>query len=209
MIVVQDAEVREREVTLLSPTSFAAAGGDAVVVRGANGSGKSTLLRLVAGLRSPSSGTVSIDGRDAASRDPHTRRSVAAMIGMPPLAPDLTVRDHVLLVATTWSASGRDAERLTCRVLDELDLSPLATRFPHELSSGQTQLFGLALVLARPSDALVLDEPEQRLDVDRIGLVVGAVNRRRESGAAVVVATHSDVLEAGIGGRTLWLQGAA
>ncbi|MBS3181516.1 ABC transporter ATP-binding protein [Leucobacter manosquensis] len=209
MIVVQDAEVREREVTLLSPTSFAAAGGDAVVVRGANGSGKSTLLRLVAGLRSPSSGTVSIDGRDAASRDPRTRRSVAAMIGMPPLAPDLTVRDHVLLVATTWCASGRDAERLTCRVLDELDLSPLATRFPHELSSGQTQLFGLALVLARPSDALVLDEPEQRLDVDRIGLVVGAVNRRRESGAAVVVATHSDVLEAGIGGRTLWLQGAA
>ncbi|MEJ6488971.1 ABC transporter ATP-binding protein [Leucobacter sp. USCH14] len=209
MIVVRDAEVRERDATLLPATSFDAAAGEAVVVRGANGAGKSTLLRLLAGMRAPSSGTVRIDGRDVVSRDRRLRRSVAAMIGLPPLAPDLTVRDHVLLVATTWSASGRDAERLAGQVLDELGLHALATRFPHELSSGQTQLFGLALVLARPCGALVLDEPEQRLDADRLGLVVAAVNRRREAGAAVVVATHSDALADGLGGRILWLQGAA
>lgn len=209
MIVVQDAEVRERELTLLPATSFEAGAGDAVVVRGANGAGKSTLLRLLAGMRSPSSGTVRVAGRPVDSRDPRTRRSMAAMIGLPPMAPDLTVRDHVLLVATTWSASGQDAERLAGQVLDELGLHPLATRYPHELSSGQTQLFGLALGLARPCDALVLDEPEQRLDADRLELVVAAVDRRRRAGATVVVATHSDPIEAGLGGRTLRLQGVA
>ncbi|SDQ27685.1 ABC transporter ATP-binding protein [Leucobacter chromiiresistens] len=213
MIVVADAEVREHDVTLLPATSFEVRAGEAVVVRGANGVGKSTLLRVLAGMRVPTSGRVGIGGLAPHSRDRRVRRLVAAMIGLPPMAADLTVRDHVLLVAVTWSSgraeSDAEAGRIADGVLDELGLAPLAARFPHELSSGQTQLFGLALLLARPCEALLLDEPEQRLDADRIGTVVDAVNRRREAGAAVVVTTHSDALEAGIGGRTVWLRGAA
>ena len=207
MIVVRNAEVREGDVTLLPVTSFGAEAGDAVAVRGANGTGKSTLLRLLTGMRSPSSGTVSIGGRDVVSRDPRLRRSVAAMIGLPPLAPDLTVRDHVLLVATTWSACGHEAERLAGEALDELGLQPLATRFPHELSSGQTQLLGRALERDRPRGLQVLDEPEQTREAPGVAMVAAAIHRAREAGAAVVVATHSDALEAGLGGRTLWLQG--
>ena len=211
MIVVADAEVREHDATLLPTTSFEVRAGEAVVVRGANGAGKSTLLRVLAGMRAPSGGRVSIGGLAPHARDRRVRRLVAAMIGLPPMAADLTVRDHVRLVAVTWSSARAEpgSERIADEVLDELGLASLAARFPHELSSGQTQLFGLALLLARPCEVLLLDEPEQRLDADRIGTVIDAVERRRAAGAAVVVTTHSDALEDGIGGRTLWLRGAA
>jgi ABC-type multidrug transport system ATPase subunit len=72
------------------------------------------------------------------------------MIGSPPMVPDLTVLDHVMLVATTWADNLRAAARVTHGVLTESGLDSLGERFPHELSSEQTQLFGLALVLARP-----------------------------------------------------------
>ena len=77
------------------------------------------------------------------------------------------------------------------RLLDRLQIAHLADRFPHELSSGQLQLTGLALTLARPSHLLVLDEPEQRLDTERRGVVAGLLRELRDEGRALVVATHS------------------
>ena len=60
--------------------------------------------------------------------------------------------------------------------------------------SGQSQLVSVALTLARPARVLLLDEPEQRLDPHRLGLVIEAVRSRARTGAAVVAATHSSRL---------------
>ena len=73
-------------------------------------------------------------------------------------------------------------------------LTALGARFPHELSSGQTQLFGLALVFVRPFDVLLLDEPEQRLDPGRVELLAQAMLERRAAGATIIAATHSSIL---------------
>lgn len=209
MIEVDGVSVTAGGVVLLSPVSVKARRGEALVVRGRNGAGKSTLLRVIAGARKPSSGTVRICGAAVGERDPGFRRRVAAMIGLPPMAPDLTVTDHVLLVATTWTADPVAASELARGVLAELGLEQLGLRFPHELSSGQVQLFGLALVLARPFDVLILDEPEQRLDPEHVESVVRVLRARREAGATLVVATHSTVLADGLAGRTLRLDAAA
>lgn len=213
MIELDEASVVIDDVTLLAPTSVAVGPGNALIVRGENGVGKSTLLRIVTGMRTPSSGSVRIAGKPVADRDRGFRRRVAAMIGLPPMAPDLTVRDHVAMVATTWADPARDTgnahpDDVADGVLEELGLTALATRFPHELSSGQTQLFGLALVLARPFDVLVLDEPEQRLDPDRVKTVAAVLNARREAGATLVIATHSQELADALTGETLFLERA-
>lgn len=209
MIEVDEAGVTVGDVTLLAPVSVTAQRGEALIVRGRNGTGKSTLLRVLAGVRKPSSGTVRIGGAGVNDRDRGFRRRVAVMIGLPPMAPDLTVLDHVLLVAVTWMDDSTQAADRTRDVLAELRLDALGERFPHELSSGQTQLFGLALVLARPFEVLVLDEPEQRLDPEHVESVIRVLRARRDSGATLVVATHSPMLADGLADRTLRLYAAA
>lgn len=195
-------------VPLLQATTLNVSRGDAIVIRGRNGAGKSTLLKLLAGIYHPSTGSVSFNGRELDERDRAFRREVASMIGLPPMAPDLTLRDHVELVASTWYASLGETRSVAAALLSEFGLAKLSRRFPHELSSGQTQLFGLTLVLARPFSILLLDEPEQRLDGDHLRLVGDALRRRRDSGAGVVLATHSDELHSILGGTLLHLSGA-
>ncbi|TQO19887.1 ABC transporter family protein [Rhodoglobus vestalii] len=209
MIEVDQVGVVAGEVTLLAPVSAAARRGEALIVRGRNGTGKSTLLRVLAGARKPSSGAVRIGGGSVAERDRGFRRRVSTMIGLPPMAVDLTVRDHVMLVATTWFDDPAAAVDLASGVLAELGLDQLGERFPHELSSGQTQLFGLALVLARPFEVLILDEPEQRLDPDHIESVIRVLGSRRDDGATLVIATHSAVLAEALADQNLQLEIAA
>lgn len=123
----------------------------------------------------------------------------------PPLAPDLTVHDHVLLIATTWFETSFEVQDAADRVLEEFHLAALATRFPHELSSGQTQLLGLALIFVRPFDVLLLDEPEQRLDPDRVVVLAEALVSRRRAGATCIIATHSEALATLVANQTIVL----
>lgn len=209
MIELRDVTVSVGRTVLLAPATATVAAGEALVIRGRNGSGKSTLLRALAGARTPTTGTVRIGGDVAEQRDPRFRRRVSAMIGLPPFARDLTVADHVLLVATTWLDEPESATHLARHVVAELGLADLHARFPHELSSGQTQLFALALVLARPFEVLILDEPEQRLDPEHVDIVVEVLRARRDAGATLVIATHSHRLADELADHTLRLGDAA
>jgi ABC-type multidrug transport system ATPase subunit len=208
VIEVDAVRVVSGDVTLLDTTTRRVDAGRALVVRGGNGSGKTTLLRVLAGMQAPSAGSARIAGAAISQRDRTFRRRVAAMIGMPPLAPDLTVLEHVRLVAVTWFAP-EEADARARAVLRELGLQTLHERFPHELSSGQTQLFGLALVLVRPFDVLILDEPEQRLDPDHVDAVIRALRMRRDAGATLVIATHHPRLAELVADETVHLERAA
>jgi len=209
VIELKDVTVSVGHAVLLAPVSASISPGDALVIRGRNGTGKSTLLKVLTGITSPTSGSALIGGDLVTSRDRRMSREVAAMIGLPPMAPDLTIADHVLLVATTWFDDPKAADGLAHDIVDELELAHLAARFPHELSSGQTQLFALALVLARPFDMLILDEPEQRLDPEHVDTVIRVLSTRRDRGVTLVIATHSERLADAIADHTLWLGEAA
>ncbi|WP_026481718.1 ABC transporter ATP-binding protein [Agromyces subbeticus] len=192
MIEVIGASVAVDGVTMLNPVTLQARRGDVVAIRGANGSGKTTLLRLLTGQLSPSTGTVTVNGSVPDPREPAFRARIAGMIGLPPFARDLTLREHATLVGATWGWSVEASRAAAEEVLDQLGLARLVDRFPHELSSGQTQLAGLAVTLVRPSEVIVLDEPEQRLDQDRLGGVLRLLRGRQRDGATVIVATHDD-----------------
>ena len=195
-------------VTLLAPIDFVAEPGQCVVLRGPNGAGKTTLLRLVAGLTPATGGSVTLDGVAADERDPTTREAVAALIGAPATYRDLTLADHLTLVDATW---GRDPSDSVRRVDDGLALfgiEDLAERFPHELSSGQGQLFRLALTWFRPARLLVLDEPEQRLDTDRREQVGRLVRARGDEGVTVVMACHDPDLTEAVADTVVDVRGA-
>ncbi|PZP15215.1 MAG: multidrug ABC transporter ATP-binding protein [Brachybacterium faecium] len=182
--------VRDEAVLLLEATGSVDSGG-ILAVTGPNGAGKTTLLCTVAGILEPTSGQVRVNGRVPDDRDRAFRRSLAALIGPPQTARDLTIAEHLQFIAATWGARAGQAREQAGELLAELDIAQLGSRYPHELSSGQTQLASIALTLARPFDVLVLDEPEQRLDPDRLGLVIAALQRRTHEGAALMIASHS------------------
>ncbi len=193
---------------LLSPVSFALDRGQALAVVGPNGSGKTTLLRVLAGRTPASGGTAVVAGGRPDERSPAFRGRVAALLGMPPLARNLTLREHMVLVATSWGRDLDEAGRRADGLLGEFGLSRLASRFPHELSSGETQLFAVALTLSRPFEILLLDEPEQRLDPDRLGMVCGVLKRLAAGGTTLVVASHSRYLVKQVAEQVLNVAGA-
>jgi ABC-2 type transport system ATP-binding protein len=184
---------------LLRPVDVAVTSGQCVVLRGENGSGKTTLLRILAGTLEPSSGSASLDGQQLDERNPTTRARVAALIGSPTAYRDLTLIDHLVLIDSTWGGDIGTADDRADAMLAELEVDHLSERFPHELSSGQQHLFHLAMVLFRPARVLLLDEPEQRLDTHKRGLLTDILLARKAAGAALVVACHDPTMTAAIG----------
>ena len=194
-------------IPLLRPTDLVARDGEAVAVTGPNGAGKTTLLRVIAGLSRPTSGSARVRGRAVDERDRGFRRAVSGSIGHPPVARDLTLQEHLAVIAATWGRDAGAAREHAAEHLERWRLASLARRFPHELSSGQSQLAALAMATVRPYDVLLLDEPEQRLDPDRLQLVIGILREELAAGRTMVLATHSAVLRTAVAGRSVALVG--
>jgi ABC-2 type transport system ATP-binding protein len=173
----------------LKPVSLALAAGECVALLGVNGSGKSTLLRIAAGRDTPSTGQVSYCGRPLREDALVARTEIAVAGDVSSTYPDLTVREHLLLVAIAHGA-GPAAPGLVDGALIECRLADHADALPGSLSSGQRQALQLAAVLVRPRRLLILDEPEQRLDPGARRWLAGLLAQEKASGAAVLLATH-------------------
>jgi len=182
------------EAVLLLPTDLELGAAECVVLRGPNGSGKTTLLRILAGTVPPSEGEATLDGSPIDERDDLTRSAIAALIGAPATYRDLTLVDHLVLIDSTWGHVGERAADRADEILELLEIDHLAERFPHELSSGQQQLFHLSMVLARPSSILILDEPEQRLDTDKRQLLTRILLDRKAVGTSLLIACHDTAM---------------
>ncbi|AOW89034.1 MULTISPECIES: ABC transporter ATP-binding protein [Streptomyces] len=201
VLAADGAAVELADTTLLAPTTFEVGPGERWCVTGGNGTGKTTLLRAFAGTRSLTAGSVSVRGEPVAMTDPRHRRLMASLVEPVPVARDMTLREQVALVAASWYGNSTAAAEGTGRVVERLGLSALGERFPHQVSSGQSQLFSLALTLVRPADVVLLDEPERHLDRHRVDLVAGLLAERAEAGTAFLVATHDPALVAACDGR--------
>jgi ABC-2 type transport system ATP-binding protein len=182
------------EAVLLLSTDVELGTAECVVLRGPNGSGKTTLLRILAGTVPPSEGEATLDGSPVDERHDLTRTAIAALIGAPATYRDLTLVDHLVLIDSTWGRAGQRADDHADEILELLEIDHLAERFPHELSSGQQQLFHLSMVLVRPSSILMLDEPEQRLDTDKRDLLTRILLDRKADGSSLLIACHDPAM---------------
>jgi ABC-2 type transport system ATP-binding protein len=179
----------------LHPLDLDVAAGRCTALYGHNGSGKSTLLRIAAGRDAPTSGQALFAGRVVSEDDPEVRARVAVVGDTVACYPDLTVREHLELVTVAHAVD--DAAAWIDQVLADRRLSDHANSLPGALSSGQMQSLLLASALVRPRDLLVLDEPEQRLDPDARRRLAELLVAEKESGVAVLIATHqTDLAEA-------------
>ncbi len=188
---------------VLHPVDLEVLAGACVALLGPNGSGKSTLLRLAAGRDVPSAGRVLFDGRRLTEDDVRARARIAVVADSSGYYPDLSVREHLLLVAVAHGAD--DPEHWVDWALADRRLTEKADHLPSALSSGQTQALLLAAALVRPRDLLVLDEPEQRLDPDARRDLAERIAAEKADGVAVLLATHHVELAQAVADHVLLL----
>ncbi len=179
--------------------------GEAIALTGRNGAGKSTVLRCIIGADRPTEGSVEVCGVRMSETNPDIRRNVATVIDDLDFFPDLSVVEHLDLLARAHGLPDPDAT--VDEVLKEVQLVPQAGQLPGTLSSGQRRRLALATAFVRPRKLLVLDEPEQRLDVEGIEWLGRRLRKDLDEGLAVVMASHEPSLVEALDARIVKLGG--
>jgi putative ABC transport system ATP-binding protein len=183
------------QVHALRSISFSAYAGELVAVMGPSGSGKSTLLTLAGGLDTPTSGTVSIEGRDLgglghAARAKLRRGSIGYVFQDFNLIPALTAAENVALPRELDGESVRAAGRSARAALEEVGIGELADRFPDEMSGGQQQRVAIARAVVGDRRLILADEPTGALDTETGEEILKLLRARCDAGAAGVLVTH-------------------
>ena len=195
MIELRDIACAYGARALFDALDLRVAAGEVLGVLGRNGVGKTSLLRIALGLQRPQRGTVHIADVDLATLSTlQIARRVAAMAQDEPLAFTLTVKECVLLGRVAHlPPHGFESEAdlaAAAAAMEEVGVTALADRSLETLSGGERRRVLLARVLAQSTDALVLDEPAENLDLAYQLELFELLQRRARRGAAVLLTVH-------------------
>lgn len=178
-----------REITLSVPEF------QSLAIIGPSGGGKTTLLRIIAGLETPETGHLSIDGQplefSEASLLAH-RRSVGTVFQAYNLFPHLTARENVLLpLLKVHNLPVTEANEIVECLFDRFQLAPHADRHPAELSGGQQQRVAIVRAIAIKPRFLIFDEPTSALDPEMTAEVLDFIAELRSEGRNLIIVTHN------------------
>jgi putative ABC transport system ATP-binding protein len=186
------------DLVILREIDLAVTRGEALAVVGASGSGKSTLLAILAGLDTPSTGSVELDGQDLFAVDEDQRaRLRAANVGFVfqsfQLLPALTALENVMLPLEL--SNDAKAEELARQVLERVGLGERLHHYPKHLSGGEQQRVALARAFVVRPKVLLADEPTGSLDADSGTEIIKLLfEMNREYGTTLVMVTHDEHL---------------
>ena len=186
------------EVVALRGVDLEIAPGELAAIVGASGSGKTTLLNILTGLERPSAGQVRVGSRDLLNISDRElvryRRQEVGFVWQAAarnLMPWLTVRDNIELPMALAQVSRSRRRQRSGELLDALQMTDKARRFPAQLSGGEQQRAAIGVALANQPPLLLADEPTGELDTQMAGEIfqlLGEMNRA--FGVTVVVVTH-------------------
>jgi len=185
---------------ILRDIDLAVTQGEAVAIAGASGSGKSTLLAILAGLDTPTTGIVELDGQNIFLMDEDRRaelrgRAVGFVFQSFQLLPSLTALENVMLPLEL--ADEDKAEELAREMLLRVGLGERLHHYPKHLSGGEQQRVALARAFVVRPRLLFADEPTGSLDAESgAGVIALLFEMNREYGTTLVMVTHDETLAA-------------
>lgn len=182
----------DHELKALNGVNLSLDEGKFIVILGPSGAGKSTLLNLLGGLDSPTSGTITVNGKDISELSgdelaEYRASTVGFVFQFYNLIPTLTVRENVELVkAIAPNALSGD------EMVEEVGLKDHLDNFPSELSGGEQQRVSIARALAKNPKILLCDEPTGALDSETGALVLKLLLKMAKSyGKTIIIVTHN------------------
>lgn len=187
----------EREIVVLTGVDTALWPGQAVALVGPSGSGKSTLLHITGLLESPTSGRVSLNGRDCATlsegeRTRMRRKEIGFVYQFHQLLPEFSALENVVLPQLILGLGRKAAEARAMSLLSGLGLGDRAHHRPAELSGGEQQRTAICRGLANSPKLLLADEPTGNLDPHTSEYVFRElIDLIRRQGVAALIATHN------------------
>ena len=191
---------KSREITALDKVTLSIKTGDMVAIQGPTGGGKSTLLQLLGGLDRPTSGTISIAGKDIAKLGDKNLAGIRAeLVGFVfqnfNLIPTLSAIENVELALVPLGVSKAERETKALAALDSVGLADRADHLPTELSGGQQQRVAIARALVKNPSVLLADEPTGNLDEETRDEIIGLLeNLWKEKGITLIIVTHDSAV---------------
>ena len=184
--------------------------GELLALMGPNGAGKSTLLKILATLMKPTDGEVRVLGHDPGEASGRIREAVGFLSAQGYLYDELTARENLRFAALMSGIT--DWEDRAAESLERVGLGRAADLRVGGFSSGMRKRLGLARLLLRPLEVVLLDEPYASLDTEGIELVDELVEEMQEAGRTLILASHqwgrtlqaSDRVVVLEGGRLAW-----
>ena len=153
---------------------------------GRNGSGKSVLLKIICGFYAPTSGSITLNGKDYISSNefPDDTR---ALIEKPKFLPDLTGYENLKLLASVQNKIGANEIE---KVLDELNIKQEANKRFSKYSLGTKQKFGIAQVLMEDPKMIILDEPFNGVENETADRIRNLLKREKKKNKIIIIASH-------------------
>ena len=185
----------QRRLTVLDDISLSISAGEFVVISGSSGSGKTTLLTLLSGLDQPTSGMVSLDGKEitGASEDelaPLRNRMIGFVFQSFHLVPSMTAKENIMFPAEIMGSA--DAESRAMQLLARVGLADRADNMPSQLSGGEKQRVSLCRAMINYPKLLFADEPTGNLDSENGAMVLSQlIELKSEQGATLILVTHN------------------
>lgn len=173
----------------LDNVSFAVKKGEVLGLLGPNGAGKSTAMNIITGYISYTSGSVTVDGEDILENPREVKRKIGYLPELPPLYPDMTVKDYLNFVYELKKAKKENREEHIKSVTELVRINDVKDRRIGNLSKGYRQRVGLAGALIGGPEVIILDEPTVGLDpkqIIEIRNVIKELGRER----TVILSSH-------------------
>ena len=192
--VTRDYRQGDETVHALRSTDLELRAGELVGILGPSGSGKSTLLTIMGGLRTPSSGSVTISGQPFSSLPEKQRarlrlRRIGFVLQASGLVPFLRLNDQFSLHDRAARTQG-DTDRRD-HLLDSLGITKRAHAYPSELSGGERQRAAIAVALYHDPDIILADEPTASLDsTTALEVTSLLISQSTRHGGSLIIATH-------------------
>lgn len=184
------------ELPVLTNVNFSMASGEFLALMGPSGSGKTTMLNIMAGLDTPSSGTVQVDGAEVTTMSARKlaawrSRHIGFVFQFYNLLPVLTAFQNVELPLLLTRLSKRERREHVNAALEIVGLNDRATHYPRQLSGGESQRVGIARAIVSDPTIVLADEPTGDLDAksaDEILMLLQRLNS--EFSKTIMMVTH-------------------